>query len=109
MGGFFGVASSESCAVDIFYGTDYHCHLGTRRGGMAVIGSDGFTRSIHDISHAQFKSKFVEDIVGMQGTSGIGVISDFEDQPLRSSGERDPSWTVRCCCTSLRFACSLQP
>jgi len=82
MGGFFGAASREDCIVDLFYGTDYHCHLGTRRGGMAVLSEDGFTRSIHDISHDHFKSKFVDEIARMRGNSGIGIISDYEDQPL---------------------------
>ena len=82
MGGFFGVTSEADCVIDLFYGTDYHCHLGTRRGGMAVLNEMGFNRSIHDISHAQFKSKFVDDIPKMNGTMGIGIISDYEDQPL---------------------------
>jgi amidophosphoribosyltransferase len=66
----------------LFYGTDYHCHLGTRRGGLAVVNGSGFTRFIHDISNAQFKSKFETDIARMSGPLGIGVISDTEDQPL---------------------------
>jgi amidophosphoribosyltransferase len=82
MGGFFAVASNERCVEDLFYGTDYHSHLGTMRGGLAVRGHDGITRFIHDITNAQFRSKFEDDIAKMQGTTGIGVISDFEDQPL---------------------------
>jgi len=82
MGGVFGVVSKEDCVEDLFYGTDYHSHLGTRRGGLAVASSSGFTRFIHDISAAQFRSKFAEDIGKMQGKSGIGIISDYEDQPL---------------------------
>jgi len=82
MGGFFGVTSKADCVIDLFYGTDYHCHLGTRRGGMAVLNEKGFNRTIHDISHTQFKSKFVDDIPKMHGTTGIGIISDYEDQPL---------------------------
>ena len=62
MGGFFGVASKNDCVADLFYGTDYHCHLGTMRGGMAVSGQSGFTRFIHDITNAQFRSKFEDDL-----------------------------------------------
>jgi amidophosphoribosyltransferase len=82
MGGFFGVVSKSDCVNDLFYGTDYHCHLGTRRGGLATIDDTRFTRFIHDISNAQFKSKFESDIFKMKGQKGIGVISDYEDQPL---------------------------
>jgi amidophosphoribosyltransferase len=82
MGGFFGVASKEDCVEDLFYGTDYHCHLGTRRGGLAVHNSAGLTRFIHNIINAQFRSKFESDILTMHGRTGIGVISDYEDQPL---------------------------
>ncbi|MBD3320680.1 MAG: amidophosphoribosyltransferase [Chitinivibrionales bacterium] len=82
MGGFFGVISKQNCVPHLFYGTDYHSHLGTKRGGLAVINTEGFTRFIHDISNAQFRSKFDDDIQKMNGNSGIGVISDYEDQPL---------------------------
>ncbi len=82
MSGFFGLASKHDCLADLFYGTDYHSHLGTRRGGLAVHGAGGFARHIHDITNAQFRSKFASDIPGMSGTRGIGVISDYEDQPL---------------------------
>ncbi len=82
MGGLFGVAARSDCVEPLFYGTDYHCHLGTRRGGLAVVNGSGFTRVIHDISNAQFKSKFETDIGRMSGPTGIGVISDTEDQPL---------------------------
>ena len=82
MGGLFGVISKEECVGDLFYGTDYHSHLGTSRGGLAVLNGDGYTRHIHDISTAQFRSKFEDDIVHMHGRSGIGVISDYESQPL---------------------------
>ena len=58
MGGFFGVVSKEDCVTDLFFGTDYHSHLGTMRGGMAVFSGKGFQRSIHDISNSQFRSKF---------------------------------------------------
>ena len=82
MGGFFGVASRTDCVEDLFYGTDYHSHLGTKRGGLAAIHSGGFTRFIHDITNAQFRSKFEDDIRKMSGSRGVGVISDYEDQPL---------------------------
>ena len=82
MGGLFGVVSKEDCVLDLFYGTDYHSHLGTMRGGLAVRNAGGFTRFIHDITNAQFRSKFEDDIARMKGRSGIGVISDYEDQPL---------------------------
>ncbi|MFW9881308.1 MAG: amidophosphoribosyltransferase, partial [Candidatus Thorarchaeota archaeon] len=82
MGGLFGVFSNSDCLEDLFYGTDYHSHLGTRRGGLAVINSGGFQRFIKDITKAQFRSKFEKDINKMHGNKGIGVISDFDDQPL---------------------------
>jgi len=82
MGGFFGVVSEHDCVSDLFYGTDYHSHLGTKRGGLAVWDTDGFTRFIHDITNSQFRSKFETDIRQMSGSHGIGVISDYEDQPL---------------------------
>ena len=82
MGGFFGAVSKTSCVNDLYFGTDYHSHLGTMRGGLAVLDGDGYTRFIHDITNAQFRSKFDDDIVRMKGKSGIGVISDYEDQPI---------------------------
>jgi amidophosphoribosyltransferase len=82
MGGFFAVASATDCVTDLFYGTDYHSHLGTRRGGLATLNGRGFCRHIHNIENAQFRSKFEDDIPRMSGRMGIGVISDLEDQPL---------------------------
>lgn len=82
MGGLFGVASKKDCVADLFYGTDYHSHLGTRRGGMVVRNHEGFTRFIKDITNAQFRSKFEDDLDKMHGSLGLGVISDYEDQPL---------------------------
>jgi amidophosphoribosyltransferase len=82
MSGIFAVASKGDCVQDLFYGTDYHSHLGTRRGGLAVANESGFVRFIHDISGTQFRSKFELDIGRMRGRRGIGVISDYEDQPL---------------------------
>ncbi|MCR4671679.1 MAG: amidophosphoribosyltransferase [Lachnospiraceae bacterium] len=82
MGGIFGVASKESCTFDLFYGIDYHSHLGTRRGGMAVIGPNGFNREIHNIENSPFRTKFEHDVPRMEGNIGIGCISDSEGQPL---------------------------
>ncbi len=82
MGGVFGVASKQDCVGDLFYGTDYHSHLGTVRGGLAVQTPGGIRRIIHDITNTQFRSKFDSDISTMDGNCGIGVISDFDDQPL---------------------------
>lgn len=82
MGGFFGVASKSECTWDLFYGTDYHSHLGTYRGGLALHDGNDFLRAIHDISNSPFRTKFEVDIHRMKGNYGIGVISDTEDQPL---------------------------
>lgn len=83
MGGFFGVASHDDCVFDLFYGTDYHSHLGTRRAGMAVYSrDDGFDRAIHNIESSHFRPKFARDVERMHGHLGIGCISDYEAQPL---------------------------
>lgn len=82
MGGFFGVASRSDCVNDLYYGTDYHSHLGTMRAGMAVWGDGRVERIIHDITNAPFRTKFDPDLPRLRGTVGIGVISDLEDQPL---------------------------
>lgn len=82
MSGFFGVASKKQCVNDLFFGVDYHSHLGTRRGGMAVYGKNGFNRSIHNIENSPFRTKFEKDIEEFEGTIGIGCISDNEAQPL---------------------------
>jgi len=82
MGGLFGVVSKKDCVSDLFSGTDYHSHLGTKRGGLAVNNPDGFIRFIRNIENAQFRSKFELDIPKMYGSKGIGIISDYEDQPL---------------------------
>ena len=83
MGGIFGVASKSNCVSDLFFGTDYHSHLGTRRGGMAVYGKEGgFNRAIHNIQNAPFRTKFERDVQELEGTLGIGCISDTEPQPL---------------------------
>ncbi len=83
MGGFFGVASKEDCMFDLFFGTDYHSHLGTRRAGMAVYDKErGFDRAIHNIENSPFRTKFDKDVSSMKGRLGIGCISDYEPQPL---------------------------
>ena len=81
MGGIFGVASKNSCTLDLFFGVDYHSHLGTKRGGMAVYGEQGFTRSIHNIENTPFRTKFDGDLAELEGYLGIGCISDNEPQP----------------------------
>ncbi|MBR1771280.1 MAG: amidophosphoribosyltransferase [Lachnospiraceae bacterium] len=83
MGGFFGVAAKEDCVFDLFFGTDYHSHLGTRRAGMAVYDRvKGYDRAIHNIENSPFRTKFDKDANTMKGQLGIGCISDFEPQPL---------------------------
>jgi len=82
MGGLFGIASQHDCVQDLFYGTDYHSHLGTKRGGLAVVNREGFTRSIHNIENAYFRSKFEPDLADFSGGNGIGIISDNDAQPL---------------------------
>jgi len=82
MGGLFGNVSKENCINDLFYGTDYHSHLGTKRGGLAVKNSKGFSRSIHNIENDYFRSKFESDLPDLEGEKGIGVISDYDSQPL---------------------------
>ena len=83
MGGIFGVASKTSCVLDLFFGIDYHSHLGTRRGGMAVYDSKkGFDRAIHNIENSPFRTKFDRDVAELEGNFGIGCISDNEPQPL---------------------------
>lgn len=81
MSGFFGVVSKNDCVRTLFYGTDYHSHMGTQFGGVAVHGKT-FQRQIHDISRSQFKSKFHDDCMRMSGTKGVGVISDNDEQPI---------------------------
>jgi len=82
MGGFFATALKNDCVFDLFFGTDYHSHLGTRRAGMVVLGKDGFNRSIHNIENSPFRTKFEKEIHSMSGNLGIGCISDYEPQPL---------------------------
>lgn len=82
MGGFFAATLKNDCVFDLFFGTDYHSHLGTRRAGMTVLGENGFERAIHNIENSPFRSKFDRDVQEMQGNYGIGCISDYEPQPL---------------------------
>jgi len=83
MSGFFGIASKEDCVFNLFFGTDYHSHLGARRAGMAVYSrGKGFDRAIHNIENAPFRTKFEKDANNMKGRFGIGCISDYEPQPL---------------------------
>ena len=83
MGGFFGAIAKRDCVLDIFFGVDYHSHLGTRRGGMAIYDrEDGFQRQIHNIENTPFRTKFETDMASFHGTSGIGCISDTDPQPL---------------------------
>lgn len=83
MGGFFGVASKEDCVFDLFYGIDYHSHLGTRRAGIAVYDKEnGFDKAIHNIENAPFRTKFTSESNTMHGSFGVGCISDYEAQPI---------------------------
>ncbi|MBP5650818.1 MAG: amidophosphoribosyltransferase [Bacteroidales bacterium] len=82
MGGFFGVASHKECASDLFYGIDYHSHLGAKRAGMATMEGENFFRSIHNIENTYFRTKFSDSLPKFKGTHGIGVISDTDAQPI---------------------------
>lgn len=83
MGGFFGAVSKDDCVFDLFFGVDYHSHLGTRRAGMAVYDKEaGFDKAIHNIENAPFRTKFTKESNTMHGQYGIGCISDFEAQPI---------------------------
>jgi len=93
MSGIFGVVSKKNCAETLFYGTDYHSHLGTEYGGMAVLGED-FTRQIHNLGQSQFKSKFYDDYKYMNGNKGIGVISDYDEQPIYLNSRFGPFCVV---------------
>ena len=82
MSGFFGCVSKKDCVSNVFYGTDYHSHLGTKRAGLAFYNENGFQRAIHSLEDGYFRTKFENDLKGFEGTSGIGVISDAEAQPV---------------------------
>ena len=89
MSGIFGVVSKGNCAETLFYGTDYHSHLGTEYGGIAVFNK-GFTRQIHNLNQSQFKSKFYDDYKHIKGNKGIGVISDYDEQPIYLNSRHGP-------------------
>ncbi|MHC4739142.1 MAG: amidophosphoribosyltransferase [Planctomycetota bacterium] len=89
MSGIFGVVSKKNCVESLFYGTDYHSHLGTEYGGIAVLG-DAFTRQIHNLNQSQFKSKFYDDYKNINGNKGIGVISDYDEQPIYLNSKFGP-------------------
>ncbi len=82
MGGIFGTIAKTDCVSDLYYGTDYNSHLGTKRGGMAVLNDSGFKRAIHNLENSYFRTKFEPDLDIFKGNSGIGVISDTESQPV---------------------------
>ncbi len=82
MGGFFGTISNSDCVNDLFYGTDYNSHLGTKRGGLAVFNSKSIRKTIHNLENSYFRTKFEPDLYKFKGKSGIGVISDNEAQPI---------------------------
>ena len=83
MGGFFGAVSKRDVTLDVFFGTDYHSHLGTKRGGMCVYGPEtGFVREIHDITNTPFRTKFEKDLPEFKGHIGMGCISATDPQPL---------------------------
>ncbi len=96
MSGIFGVVSKGNCTETLFYGTDYHSHLGTEYGGIAVLGGNGFKRQIHNLSQSQFKSKFFDDYTNLSGNKGIGVISDLEEQPIHLNSKFGPFCIVTC-------------
>ncbi len=82
MGGFFGTISTSDCVKDLYYGTDYHSHLGTKRGGLAVVNDNIFTKAIHSLENSYFRTKFEPELPKFFGNSGIGIISDTESQPI---------------------------
>ena len=87
MSGFFGAISKQDCVYDVFYGTDYHSHLGTKRAGMVFYNKEeGFRRSIHSLENGYFRSKFEPDLKDFQGNSGLGIISDTDPQPILFGG-----------------------
>jgi len=89
MSGIFGIVATENCAETLLYGTDYHSHLGTQYGGMAILG-EVFNRQIHDISQSQFKAKFYDNFKDVQGNKGIGVISALDEQPIYLNSKFGP-------------------
>ena len=95
MGGFFGTVSKAECVTDLFYGTDYNSHLGTKRAGMATYAEgEGFIRSIHNLESSYFRTKFESELPKFKGKAGIGVISDTDPQPMMSMGKTNPTELV---------------
>ncbi len=92
MGGLFGLVSVDDCVQDVFYGTDYHSHLGTRRGGMAIANGSGYDRVIHDITTSQFRSKFQSDVMRMHGRWGIGYSNEAKVPYERPFVKYTPTW-----------------
>ena len=83
MSGFFGVVSRQDCVKEVFYGTDYHSHLGTKRAGMVfIVPGKGFRRSIHTLENSYFRTKFEDELKDFKGNSGMGIISDTDPQPI---------------------------
>ena len=96
MGGFFGTVSKAACVTDLFYGTDYNSHMGTKRGGMATYAKGvGFMRSIHNLESSYFRTKFESGLSKFQGNAGIGIISDTDPQPICRNSNRI-SWPPIC-------------
>ena len=119
MGGFFGTISTKDCVNDLFYGTDYHSHLGTKRAGLVTFDSErGFSRAIHSLERDYFRSKFEDELNEFAGTEGIGVISDTDPQPIivnshlgdmpwlrwlrLTTSARLPTSCLLCACISVR-------
>ena len=94
MGGLFGVASKKDCILELFYGVDYHSHLGTRRGGMAAHGKEGFCRAIHNIENSPFRTKFERDVEEMKGNLGIGFCSPIWAALPLLQWVRSTTWTI---------------
>ena len=91
MSGFFGAISKQDCVYDVFYGTDYHSHLGTKRAGMVFYNNDiGFRRSIHSLENSYFRTKFEDDVHKFSGNKGVGVISDTDPQPILFNSHLGP-------------------
>ena len=89
MGGFFGAISKRDIVLDVFFGTDYHSHLGTRRGGLAAYdAAQGFHRQIHNIENTPFRTKFEKDLSSFHGQAGIGCIRDTKPQPMKMRSKK---------------------
>jgi len=109
MGGFFGTIAIHECISDLYYGTDYNSHLGTRRGGMAVYDGKNYFRSIHSLENSYFRTKFEPELMQFKGKSGIGVISDTEPQPLLIHSHLANMPSLRCAKLRTRRSWSHRP